>query len=104
MNLDEFQLAEQHYTSLTKLGVDNEEDLLNYAYSLKANQKYDAAVVVYERYLKTKSSQWLLLVSKVVSQKTEVRLKDGYPKGYPSPKSRVPRLASYCLIRRSTCT
>lgn len=51
IRIDDFALAEQHLAALIELGKEDEEDLLNYAYVLKTNKKYDAAVVVYEKYL-----------------------------------------------------
>lgn len=51
MRIDEFTAAEGHFAVLAKHEEVSPQDLLNYAYVLKANKKYDDAVVVYERYL-----------------------------------------------------
>lgn len=51
MLVDDFAPAEAHFATLAKHSEVAANDLLNYAYVLKVNKKYDEAVVVYERYL-----------------------------------------------------
>lgn len=60
MHTDQFATAETHFATLSKHSEVSADDLLNYAYVLKANKKYDDAVVVYERYLMLNADPYLL--------------------------------------------
>jgi outer membrane protein OmpA-like peptidoglycan-associated protein/tetratricopeptide (TPR) repeat protein len=52
LRIDDFEKASGHYAALMQIeGAANDADLLNYAYVLKSQKRYDAAVVVYENYL-----------------------------------------------------
>lgn len=52
LKVDEFEQAEKHFSALVNSADEPRgSDFLNYAYVLKVQQKYDAAVMVYERYL-----------------------------------------------------
>ena len=51
MRTSHFDQAENHFAALTKIPTSTYKDLLDYAYVLKIQRKYDEAVVVYEKYL-----------------------------------------------------
>jgi len=51
MRIDQFVQSEEHFRALTLLKDSDAQDLLNLAYVLKVNKKYDEAVVAYESYL-----------------------------------------------------
>jgi outer membrane protein OmpA-like peptidoglycan-associated protein/tetratricopeptide (TPR) repeat protein len=51
MRTSHFDQAENHFAALTKIPTSTDKDLLDYAYVLKIQRKYDEAVVVYEKYL-----------------------------------------------------
>ena len=59
MRIDEFDVAETHFRSLTLLKDSDPQDLLSLAYVLKVNKKYDEAVVAYELYLMNNPDEYL---------------------------------------------
>jgi outer membrane protein OmpA-like peptidoglycan-associated protein len=60
IRLDQHLRAEPHFQRLSTLPDAKPEDLLRLAYVLKVNQKYDAAVMVYERYLAFTNDAYLV--------------------------------------------
>lgn len=60
LRLDQFEKAEAHFLALSQHELCTPEDLISLANVLKINQKYDQAVMVYERYLSNAPDEYLV--------------------------------------------